>query len=162
PTRRARPDVELLLRRGRRGHVLRRETVYAGQGSAGGAERAARPFRGGGPPRGFPPDPPPPPGPPPRPKLCVPAARAVGAGAGVAYIFGDAVIDLAVDGGGRVAGVRTAAGRELSADAVVLAVGHSSRAMYERLHALGVALEPRPFAVGARVEHPQPLIDRIQ
>jgi uncharacterized FAD-dependent dehydrogenase len=45
---------------------------------------------------------------------------------------------------------------------VVLAIGHSARPLYERLHALGVALEPKSFAVGARIEHPQPLIDRLQ
>ena len=47
-------------------------------------------------------------------------------------------------------------------DAVVLAVGHSSRGMYERLHARGVAMEAKDFAVGFRVEHPQRLINEVQ
>ena len=64
--------------------------------------------------------------------------------------------------GDRVAGVRCASGRELVGDAVVLAVGHSARPIYDMLHRRGVALEAKAFAVGARVEHPQPLIDRIQ
>lgn len=80
---------------------------------------------------------------------------------GCAYVWSDAVTDLLVEGG-RVRGVRCASGRELPADAVVLAVGHSARAIYEGLDALGVALEAKPFAVGARVEHPQRLIDRLQ
>jgi uncharacterized FAD-dependent dehydrogenase len=80
---------------------------------------------------------------------------------GCTYVWDDAVVDLIVRGG-RVAGVRCASGRELDGDAVVLAVGHSARSIYERLHALGVALEAKAFAVGARIEHPQPLIDRIQ
>lgn len=50
----------------------------------------------------------------------------------------------------------------LPASRVVLAVGHSSRAMYTALLAGGVALTPKPFALGFRVEHPQALIDTIQ
>lgn len=48
------------------------------------------------------------------------------------------------------------------ADAVILATGHSSRETYEQLHASGVVLEPKGFAVGFRVEHPQKLITKIQ
>jgi uncharacterized FAD-dependent dehydrogenase len=94
------------------------------------------------------------------PKILVAQRAALEAG-GVVYVWGDAVVDLLADGG-RVRGVRCASGRELVGDAVVLAVGHSARALYERLFAQQVALVPKAFAVGARVEHPQPLIDRIQ
>jgi uncharacterized protein len=80
---------------------------------------------------------------------------------GATYVWSDGVVDL-VTVDGRVVGVRCASGRELLADAVVLAVGHSARSIYEMLHARGVALEAKGFAVGARVEHSQPLIDRIQ
>jgi uncharacterized FAD-dependent dehydrogenase len=45
---------------------------------------------------------------------------------------------------------------------VILATGHSARDVYEMLDARGVALEAKPFAIGARLEHPQPLIDKIQ
>ncbi len=50
----------------------------------------------------------------------------------------------------------------LDADAVILATGHSARDTYAMLATRGVRLESKPFAVGARVEHPQDLIDRIQ
>ena len=50
----------------------------------------------------------------------------------------------------------------MPASKVVLAVGHSSRAMYRTLAARDVALSPKPFALGLRVEHPQALIDTIQ
>lgn len=80
---------------------------------------------------------------------------------GASYVWSDGVVDL-VQANGRVVGVRCASGREIVGDAVVLAVGHSARRLYETLHARGVALEPKAFAVGARVEHTQPLIDRIQ
>jgi len=47
-------------------------------------------------------------------------------------------------------------------DAVVLATGHSARDVYEELHKSGVELEPKGFAVGFRIEHPQRLINEIQ
>lgn len=47
-------------------------------------------------------------------------------------------------------------------DLLVLAPGHSARDTYAMLHAAGVALEQKPFAVGLRVEHPQALINEIQ
>jgi uncharacterized FAD-dependent dehydrogenase len=81
--------------------------------------------------------------------------------AGVEVLFDTRVDDLRLDGR-RVTGVRLSDGRTLAARAVVLATGHSARDVYERLHALGVAMEAKPFAAGVRVEHPQPVIDRIQ
>lgn len=45
---------------------------------------------------------------------------------------------------------------------VILAVGHSARDTFETLCALGVPMEPKAFSVGARIEHPQALIDRAQ
>ena len=47
-------------------------------------------------------------------------------------------------------------------EALVLAVGHSARDIYELLHARGVQLESKAFAMGVRVEHPQMLINRRQ
>lgn len=47
-------------------------------------------------------------------------------------------------------------------EALVLAVGHSARHIYEMLHARGVTLESKPFAMGVRVEHPQSLINTRQ
>ena len=82
-------------------------------------------------------------------------------GRGVVYRFHDPVVDLVVDGG-RVRGVRLRSGDELPADVVVLAVGHSARSIYELCARRGVDLVARPFAIGARIEHPQPLIDRLQ
>jgi uncharacterized protein len=58
--------------------------------------------------------------------------------------------------------VQLADGSELSADAVVLATGHSASDVFALLADLGVTLEPKPFALGVRIEHPQPLINRIQ
>lgn len=50
----------------------------------------------------------------------------------------------------------------LPCQSLVLAPGHSARDTYRLLAERGVALEPKEFAVGVRVEHPRELIDRIQ
>lgn len=51
---------------------------------------------------------------------------------------------------------------ELPASEVVLAIGHSSRDTFAMLHRSGFAMEARPFAVGARIEHLQKKIDAAQ
>ena len=72
---------------------------------------------------------------------------------------------LAVDGAGALSSILVhggAAGERIPCAALVLAIGQGARDTYRMLHSLGVAMEPKPFAVGVRVEHPQPLIDRAQ
>ncbi|MES2228921.1 MAG: NAD(P)/FAD-dependent oxidoreductase [Pseudomonadota bacterium] len=82
--------------------------------------------------------------------------------------FGQRVTDLLIDGGavrgeGResrhVRGVVLAGGEQLAADHVVLALGHSARDTFEMLRARGVFMEPKPFSIGFRIEHPQSIID---
>jgi uncharacterized protein len=63
---------------------------------------------------------------------------------------------------GRICGVNTVDGREFLSDRTILATGHSARDIYQQLHAQNVRLEQKPFAVGVRIEHPQPLIDSTQ
>lgn len=48
------------------------------------------------------------------------------------------------------------------ADAVILATGHSARDIFYLLNNKNILLEAKPFALGARIEHPQELIDEIQ
>lgn len=52
--------------------------------------------------------------------------------------------------------------REIKASHVILAIGQSADDTYEKLHERGVKMEPKPFAMGLRVEHPQALINKIQ
>ncbi|MFC5051997.1 NAD(P)/FAD-dependent oxidoreductase [Rubritalea spongiae] len=59
-------------------------------------------------------------------------------------------------------GVVLADGREITGEAVILATGHSARDIYQLLADKGILMEQKPFAVGMRIEHPQPLIDSIQ
>ena len=62
----------------------------------------------------------------------------------------------------RIRGVITASGDEITGDSVILATGHSARDIYRLLAEKKILLEPKPFAVGFRIEHPQPFIDRTQ
>lgn len=63
---------------------------------------------------------------------------------------------------GSVNGVVLASGETISSQAVILATGHSARDIFEMLQRKKIAIEPKPFALGLRVEHAQNLIDRIQ
>src|SRR5690606_8236992 len=51
---------------------------------------------------------------------------------------------------------------EIGADVVILATGHSARDVFTMLLDAGVVLEPKPFALGVRIEHPQGLVNRAQ
>lgn len=82
--------------------------------------------------------------------------------AGGDVVFGARVTDLVIDSSGRVCGARTADGEEHTGAGLILATGHSARDVFEMLHRGGIAIEAKPFAMGVRVEHPQPLIDHIQ
>ncbi len=63
---------------------------------------------------------------------------------------------------GRIAAVTTADGDRLTADAFVLATGHSARDIFTLLHTQGILIEAKPFALGVRIEHPQQLVDSMQ
>lgn len=62
---------------------------------------------------------------------------------------------------GRMTGVVVNGSQRLMADAVLLATGHSARDIFYALAAKDVTIEAKPFAMGVRIEHPQPLVDRI-
>lgn len=66
----------------------------------------------------------------------------------------------AVDGAVRAAVLHD--GERVEASHIILALGHSARDLYLRLAEDGVAMAPKPFAVGFRVEHTQALVNRIQ
>lgn len=59
-------------------------------------------------------------------------------------------------------GVQLADGTIREGEAVLLATGHSARDIFRLLEVKGIAIEFKPYALGVRIEHPQPLIDQIQ
>ncbi len=81
--------------------------------------------------------------------------------AGCEVRFQTKVVDFIITDN-HIRGVITAAGDEITGAAVILATGHSARDIYRLLAARKILLEPKPFAVGFRIEHPQPFIDRVQ
>ena len=90
--------------------------------------------------------------------------RIIAAGGEVRFLTRLADIELA---GGAVRSVvledsRTGARDAVEASRVIVACGHSARDIFELARDRGFALERKPFSMGARIEHPQSLINRAQ
>ncbi len=75
--------------------------------------------------------------------------------------FQSRVADIEIENG-QVSGVVLASGERIATRHVVLAVGHSARDTFAMLHQRGVYMEPKPFSIGFRIEHPQSVIDRAR
>ena len=94
-------------------------------------------------------------------RVVIPAIRNRILAAGGDVRFEAQVTDLVIEDGS-VRALVLADGRKLRTDTVVLAPGHSARDTIASLFQRGVPMEPKAFAVGLRVSHPQSLIDRSQ
>ncbi|MSP36977.1 MAG: FAD-binding protein [Deltaproteobacteria bacterium] len=75
--------------------------------------------------------------------------------------FETRVTDFVLDGN-KIKGVRTQHGDVIEGRATILATGHSARDIFRLLNDKKILIEAKPFALGARVEHRQSLIDSIQ
>lgn len=88
-------------------------------------------------------------------------------GCGGEFLFNSIFTGLIKDGN-VVTGIKIKATNPDSAEtiiksrAVILATGHSARDVFEYLNTDRIAIESKPFALGVRIEHPQPLIDSLQ
>lgn len=51
---------------------------------------------------------------------------------------------------------------EIDTNTVILAIGHSSRDTFYKLHENGIHIEPKNFSVGVRIEHLQEMINTAQ
>jgi uncharacterized FAD-dependent dehydrogenase len=91
-------------------------------------------------------------------RALLPVFRARLLALGVDLRFGARVDDLIVQKG-RCVGVRIQTGEELLGGPVLVAHGHSARDTTAMLVRKGVEASLRPIAIGARIEHPQGLID---
>lgn len=76
-------------------------------------------------------------------------------------LFEQKVIDFIIDDH-IIKRVKTQKGNIIEAYAVILATGHSARDIFYLLQKKNVLIEPKPFALGVRAEHPQSLIDTAQ
>lgn len=70
--------------------------------------------------------------------------------------------EATADGMGRISGVTLSSGETLQSGHIILAIGHSARDSFEMLLEQGVYIEPKPFSIGFRIEHPQSVIDRAR
>jgi uncharacterized protein len=82
------------------------------------------------------------------------------------YRFGAKLtgIDIASakDGTRQVRALELESGEIIETSRIVLAIGHSARDTFQMLHERGVFMEPKPFSIGVRIEHPQSLIDHAR
>ena len=62
---------------------------------------------------------------------------------------------------GKITGVEVE-GQVITCDHVILAIGHSARDTFRMLLEGGISMEPKPFAMGVRIEHKQSAIDFAQ
>lgn len=74
--------------------------------------------------------------------------------------FSSCVEELLIEHG-EIQGVKVK-GHTYESEHVILAIGHSARDTYHMLKEKGVYMKAKAFAVGARIEHPQSLINRAQ
>lgn len=71
-------------------------------------------------------------------------------------------------GTGESAGIRKIKGvivngdRQIDTETLILAIGHSARDTFRALDQQGVSMVQKPFSIGVRIEHPQPLINEAQ
>lgn len=62
----------------------------------------------------------------------------------------------------QVEGVVINDNKEVPCSALIIATGHSARDIFYILDRKGILLQSKQFALGVRIEHPQPLINEIQ
>ena len=76
-------------------------------------------------------------------------------------LFEKKVVDFTISDS-HIENVITQDGEIFTANAYILATGHSARDIFRLLHSKNILIEAKPFAMGVRIEHPQSLIDNIQ
>ncbi len=75
--------------------------------------------------------------------------------------FGEKLEKLNIEDG-QVTGITLASSEVIESRHVVLAIGHSARDTFQTLLDEGVYIEPKPFSIGFRIEHPQSIIDKAR
>ena len=75
--------------------------------------------------------------------------------------FNAQVTDLKQEDG-KLTGLVLESGEVIDCDYAIFAIGHSARDTFQMLLDREIAMEPKPFAMGVRIEHPQTTIDKSQ
>jgi len=63
---------------------------------------------------------------------------------------------------GKLTGLELENGDTIDCNHAIFAIGHSARDTFEMLHDIQIPMEPKPFAMGVRIEHKQATIDAAQ
>ena len=63
---------------------------------------------------------------------------------------------------GALTGLEVNGSEMVETDRAVLAIGHSARDTFELLNSLHIPMEPKAFAMGARIEHKQSMVNEAQ
>lgn len=74
------------------------------------------------------------------------------------FRFGSCLTGIRTQNGARYQ-LEINGGETMQTDDLVLAIGHSARDTFEMLRAFGMTMQPKAFAVGLRMEHPQERIN---
>ena len=75
--------------------------------------------------------------------------------------FNTKVTDIRSENG-KLTGLVLENGETIDCDHAIFAIGHSARDTFEMLHVREIPMEPKPFAMGVRIEHKQTTIDTAQ
>lgn len=75
--------------------------------------------------------------------------------------FNARLTDISVEDG-KLKSITVNDAETIEASTLILAPGHSARDTFKMLKQRGVKLEPKPFQLGVRIEHPQEIIDQAQ
>ena len=76
-------------------------------------------------------------------------------------LFNSKFTDFEVDGGKVVSAIYNGT-EKIETDTIILAMGHSSRDLFNLLKVKNIKMERKNFSVGVRIEHPQTLINESQ
>lgn len=77
---------------------------------------------------------------------------------GGSFRFESKVTDLCMENG-RLCALEINDKEKIPAEVCVLAFGHSARDTFSMIHRRGIFMQPKSFAVGLRIEHPQKMIN---
>jgi len=94
-------------------------------------------------------------------KVCVKNLRKEIENLGGRVLFDSCMTDIDIKNG-RLVGVKVNNSAYIECDALVAALGHSSRDTYEMLYRHSVKMEQKPFAAGVRIEHSREFINKMQ
>jgi len=75
--------------------------------------------------------------------------------------FNAQVTDVFSDDG-KITGLEVNGEEKIDCENVIFAIGHSARDTFEKLNVRAIPMEPKPFAMGVRIEHLQQNINKAQ